>query len=132
VEGRLVPTILEGLVGRWAAAVKVKDSEALASLVTEDCIFLAPNAPPMRGRLTVERLYQNLFARYDLLQVFRFEEIQLTGDWAFAWGVDDITMTPVAGGDSLHFVGHGMSILRREPNGTWLFARGFNNATRQT
>ena len=54
------------------------------------------------------------------------------GEWAFAWGTDDITMTPIAGGESVHFVGHGMSILRRELNGDWRFARGINNATRQT
>jgi ketosteroid isomerase-like protein len=86
----------------------------------------------MRGRLTVQQLYRSLFARYDLLQTFRFEETQLMGEWAFAWGVDDITMTPLAGGDSVHFVGHGMSILRREPDGAWRFARGINNATRQS
>jgi hypothetical protein len=28
-------------------------------------------------------------------------------------------------------VGHGMSILRREPAGMWRFARGINNASRQ-
>jgi hypothetical protein len=88
---------------------KGKISAALASLVTEDCIFLAPNAPPMRGRTIVEQLYRNLFARYNLVQSFHFEETQCMGDWAFAWGTDDITMTPVAGGDALHFVGHGMS-----------------------
>jgi uncharacterized protein (TIGR02246 family) len=127
-----VPTIFDGLVDEWTAAVRAKDSAVLASLVTEDCIFLAPNAPPIRGRLTVQHLYRNLFARYDLLQTFRFEETQLMGEWAFAWGVDDITMRPIEGGEAVHFVGHGMSILRRERDGAWRFARGINNATRQT
>ena len=95
---RFVPTIIDGLVDQWITAVKAKDSAALASLVTEDCIFLAPNAPPMRGRTIVEQLYRNLFARYNLVQSFHFEETQCMGDWAFAWGTDDITMTPVAGG----------------------------------
>jgi uncharacterized protein (TIGR02246 family) len=131
VKGSFVPTIINGLVDQWTAAVKAKDSATLASLVTEDCVFLAPNASPMRGRATVEQLYRNLFARYNLAQSFHFEEARLMGDWAFAWGVDDIAMTPVAGGDTVHFVGHGMSILRCEPDGAWRFARGINNATRQ-
>jgi uncharacterized protein (TIGR02246 family) len=126
-----VPKIFDGLVDRWTAAVKVKDPAVLVSLVTEDCIFLAPNAPPIRGRIAVDELYRNLFAGYDLSQTFRFEETQVMGDWAFAWGVDAITMTPVGGGDSVHFVGHGMSILRRGPDETWRFARGINNATRK-
>ncbi len=124
-------TIIDGLVNQWIVAVKAKDVAALTSLVTEDCIFLAPNALPMRGRTTVEQLYRSLFARYNLVQSFRFEEAQCVGEWAFAWGIDDITMTPVAGGDAVHFVGHGMSILHCDLDGTWRFARGINNATRQ-
>jgi uncharacterized protein (TIGR02246 family) len=126
-----VSTELEIVIGEWAAAVKAKDPGRVASMVTEDCVFLAPNAPPMRGRAMVEQLYRNLFARYDLIQTFRTEEAQFMDGWAFAWGIDDITMTPIAGGAAIHFMGHGMSILRREPEGMWRFARGINNASRQ-
>ena len=127
----IVSTVLESVVAQWAAAVQAKDHVRLASMVTEDCVFLAPNAPPMRGRATVEQLYRSLFTRYDLVQTFRMEEAQLLHDWAFAWGTDDITMTPIAGGAAVHFAGHGMSLLRREPEGMWRFARGINNASRQ-
>jgi uncharacterized protein (TIGR02246 family) len=126
-----VSTVFDGLVDRWTAAVKAKDPVRLAMMVTEDCVFLAPNGPPMRGRQTVEQLYRNLFARYDVAQKFHFEETQLMGDWAFGWGTDEITMTPGDGGKAVHFMGHGMSILRREADGAWRFARGINNATRQ-
>ncbi len=100
-------------------------------MVTEDCVFLAPNGPPLRGRETVHQLYTNLFARFDVTQKFHFEEIQSMGDWAFGWGTDDITMTPVGGGQPAHYAGHGVSILHREPDNTWRFARGINNATLQ-
>jgi uncharacterized protein (TIGR02246 family) len=122
---------LDALVNRWLAAVKAKDAVELASMVTEDCIFLPPNAPPIRGRLAVQQLYTGLFARYTLIQTFLFEEVQWIGDWAFAWGRDDITITPVSGGAAVHCVGHGMSILQREFDRQWRFARGINNATRQ-
>lgn len=125
-------TTFDGLVDQWTAAVKAKDSAALGSLITEDCIFLAPNAPPLRGRFTVEQLYRSLFARYDLIQAFRFQETQLMGEWAFAWGLDEITMTPITGGNAVHFIGHGLSILHCGLDGAWRFARGINNATRQT
>jgi len=113
------------------AAVRAKDAARLASMVTEDCVFLAPNGPPLRGRETVHQLYTNLFARFDVTQKFHFEEIQSMGDWAFGWGTDDITMTPVGGGQPAHYAGHGVSILHREPDNTWRFARGINNATLQ-
>lgn len=44
-----VSTELDALVNRWLAAVKAKDAVELASMVTEDSIFLPPNAPPIRG-----------------------------------------------------------------------------------
>ena len=123
--------MFNGLVEKWIAALEAKDATQLSSMVTEDCVFLAPNAPPMRGRQTVAQLYTSLLAKYDILQNFRFEEVQLIGDWAFGWGTDDITMTPPGGGPSVHFRGYGMSILRRGADGTWRFARGINNATQQ-
>jgi uncharacterized protein (TIGR02246 family) len=126
-----VCALFDGLLEDWSAAVRAKDPARLAAMLTEDCVFLAPHAPPMRGRKTVEQLYANLFMRYDLVQEFHFEETQRMGVWAFGWGTDDVTMTPVGGGQVLRFAGHGVSILRREPSGVWQFARGINNATRQ-
>ena len=108
-----------------------KDAARLASMVTEDCVFLAPNAPPLRGRETVRHLYTNLFGRFEVAQRFHFEEIQSMGDWAFGWGTDDITMTPAGGGETAHYAGHGVSILRRDADNIWRFARGINNATLQ-
>ena len=90
-----------------------------------------PNAPPLRGRETVRQLYSNLFARFDVAQKFDFEEIHSMGDWAFGQGTDDITMTPVGCGQPTQYAGHGMSILRRDADGQWRFARGINNATLQ-
>jgi uncharacterized protein (TIGR02246 family) len=126
-----VSNAFDGLVERWISAVQAKDAPWLAAMVTDDCVFLAPNAPPMRGRQAVEQLYAGLFAKYDVVQKFHFEETQMLGDWAFGWGTDDITMTPADARQTAHFVGHGMSILRRDADGTWRFARGINNAMRQ-
>jgi uncharacterized protein (TIGR02246 family) len=123
--------LVEQLTADWTAAVNAKDAARLASMVTEDCVFLAPNAPPLRGRETVRQIYANLFARFDVTQKFHFEEIQPMGDWAFGWGTDDIIMTPVGGGQPAHYAGHGVSILRRGADGQWRFTRGINNATLQ-
>jgi|GraSoi2013_100cm_1033763.scaffolds.fasta_scaffold39776_3 uncharacterized protein (TIGR02246 family) len=123
--------IVEQLTSDWTAAVKAKDAARLASMVTEDCVFLAPNGAPLRGRETVRQLYTSLFGRFDVAQKFHFEEVQSMGDWAFGWGTDDIIMTPVGGGKPVHYAGHGVSILRRDSDNAWRFARGINNATLQ-
>jgi len=48
--------LFEQLTSDWIAAVKAKDAARFASMATEDCVFLAPNAPPLRGRKKVLHL----------------------------------------------------------------------------
>jgi hypothetical protein len=38
-----------------------------------------------------------------------------------------LNLTPLAGGREVQLKGHGMSILRRQTDGSWNFARGINN-----
>src|SRR5258708_40174292 len=121
--------MVEQLTSDWTAAVKAKDAARLASMVTEDCVFLAPNGAPLRGRETVRQLYTSLFGRFDVAQKFHFEEVQSMRGWAFGWGTDDIIVTPVGGGKPVHYAGHGVSILRRDSANPWRSARRINNPT---
>ena len=54
------------------------------------------------------------------------EELQVVGDWAFAWGTEEFTLVPQAGAP-IEMRGKGMSILKRQADGSWKFARGINN-----
>jgi uncharacterized protein (TIGR02246 family) len=127
----MVRAVIDDLLENWLAAIKTKDANGLAALVTEDCVFLASGSAPILGRQKLKEAYVNLFQRYDVEQKVHFEEIQSASDWAFGWGTDEITVRPVAGGAPVHFAGHSVSILRREPDGVWRFARGINNAIQQ-
>lgn len=49
------------------------------------------------------------------------------GDWAFAWETDSFFLVPQAGGAPIQMHGKGMSILKRQPDGSRRFARGINN-----
>jgi ketosteroid isomerase-like protein len=55
------------------------------------------------------------------------EEVRVTGDWAFGWGTDVLTLTPLAGGHAFQVRGRVMSIMRRHANGGWKFARAISN-----
>ncbi len=114
----------------WTAAVKAKDVDGILSLVTDDVVFLPPGSAPIRGKAALVSRYRSVFERFDLDQQSALEEIQILGDWAFAWGTDALTTTPVGGGESTTSKGHGMSLLRRQRDGSWKFARGINNMKR--
>jgi ketosteroid isomerase-like protein len=55
------------------------------------------------------------------------EELEVAGDWAFAWGSETVTLVAQTGGSPIHMQGKGMSILKRQPDGSWKIARGINN-----
>jgi uncharacterized protein (TIGR02246 family) len=114
----------------WGEASHARDLTRILELVTEDCVFLMPGAPPIEGKAAVRALYQQMFAQWsesEIRQDSRIDEIGVAGDWAYWRGTDAITITP-PGATPLRASGFGMGILRREPDG-WRFARGINNMT---
>ena len=47
------------------------------------------------------------------------QEVGVGGDWAFSRGVYTYNMMPSQGGDPAVFNGKFMTILRRQPDGSW-------------
>ena len=116
------------LTADWLAAVRAKDIPRLSSMVTDDAVFLPPGFPPIRGKQAVETMYQNFFPQFSsVAQDVAIEEIEVLGDWAFSWGTEKFALVPQAGGSTIEMQGKGMSILKRQPDGSWKFARGINN-----
>jgi uncharacterized protein (TIGR02246 family) len=128
--GREDERAIRELTERWVAAVTAKDIDRLLAYVTDDVVFLAPSVPPIVGRAAVGSMYRAVFAQFDVRQNPAYHELQLLGDWAFAWGTDALTFTPVAGGAPVHLEGNALSIMRRGDDGAWRFARGINNLMR--
>lgn len=115
------------LTEAWIAAAQAKDVERLLSMITDDAVFLSASLGPIRGKEMVAALYRDSFAKYDIQQTSVFEEIEVMGDWAYAWGTDALTLTPRDGAALVLRRGYGLSILRREPDGSWRYRRGINN-----
>jgi ketosteroid isomerase-like protein len=110
-----------------------EELQPLLSLVTDDVVFLPPNAPAINGRRAVEAMYRAFFAQFSKVeQMAVTEELEIAGEWAYAWGSESLTLTPQAGGPPVVLAGKGMTILRRQKDGAWKFARGINNLAMQT
>jgi uncharacterized protein (TIGR02246 family) len=119
------------LTETWLDAVKTKDVNRLLTLVTEDVVFLPPGRPPIKGKEAVHDLYQLLFGQFNVVQSAKNEEIQILGDWAFAWGSESLILTPRSGGPAVEMAGKGLTVLRRLADGSWRYARGINNSLPQ-
>jgi uncharacterized protein (TIGR02246 family) len=117
------------LTEAWLAAVRAKDVDRLKEMVTDDVVFLPPGFPPIRGKQAVEAMYRSFFPQFSTVeQTVSTEEVQVAGDWAYVWGNEILVLAPKGGGPNIQMQGKGMSILRRQPDGSWKFARGINNA----
>src|SRR4029453_7520865 len=86
---------IERFTAEWNEAMKAKDAVRLMSMVTEDVLFLPPGFPPIRGRQAVEAMYRAFFPQFSSIeQEAVSEEIEMMGDWAFAWGRESIVLGP--------------------------------------
>jgi uncharacterized protein (TIGR02246 family) len=112
----------------WGEAGQDREVDRILELVTDDCVFLMPGAPPVQGKTAVRGVYEQMFARWGqagIEQASTIDEIIVAGDWAIWRGTDSISITP-AGASPVTASGHGMGVLRRV-DGAWKFARGINN-----
>jgi uncharacterized protein (TIGR02246 family) len=110
----------------WERAIGSGDIRRLLALVTDDIVFMPPSAPSIVGKRALEDVYRAFFARYAVKQTFAPEEIQVSGDWAFARGTDVLTLEPLDGAPSMVVRARGVSIMKREQDG-WKIARGITN-----
>jgi uncharacterized protein (TIGR02246 family) len=111
----------------WLEAEHRQDLARIIRLVTNDVVFLRPNAPALEGRQAVEDFYRTVWASFRIRHSVRFREIRVQGDWAWTWSDEEINLTPRTDGPSFRLVGNGMSILRRTASGSWKFARAMSN-----
>jgi len=120
---------IEKLNTEWLDAMRTKDVARLLEMVTEDVVFLPPGYPPIRGKKNVEAMYHSFFPQFaSVEQTVSVEELQVAGDWAFVWGTEALVLVPQSGSAPIEMSGRGMSILRRQPDNSWKFARGINNS----
>jgi uncharacterized protein (TIGR02246 family) len=118
---------IRSLSQAWIDATRTKDISRLLSMIVEDAVFLPPGSPPVKGRAEIASMFRTFFSQCDAEQTVTLEEVEISGDLAFCWGAETLKATRVSGGPPRFMRGHGLSILRRQPDGSWKFARGINN-----
>ena len=118
---------IEALNQHDVRAALASDAEAIVSQWTDDFVVLPPVGAIVRGRsanaAAVEQGKEQLQAFMPIDYVVDFEEIKVTGEYAFEWGTYRGTARPRAGGSDLTYSGKLMRILQRQRDGTWKMHR---------
>ena len=118
---------IDRTLAEWAAALAEGDLALISSLVTEDAEFWTQGTAALIGRRAVENAFKPLLEAYRFSQRFDEQERCLGPDWCLLRGVEYNTLEPRKGDSKRDVKQRAFSMLRRDRDGRWRFARGITN-----
>jgi uncharacterized protein (TIGR02246 family) len=101
-------------------AFNAANDEALAALYEEDAVFVTGTGSSLTGRAAIRNAYRSFWA---MKPVMRLETASLVerGDLALLEG-KWVLIGASPEGDQVHITGTSHEVVRRQPDGTWLYA----------
>ena len=114
------------LLALWHRATAAGDVNTVLKLMAEDVVFLVAGHPPVRGRAAFEQGLRILLAQHQIESTGEIQEVEVSGDLAYAWSMLTVRIVPLAGGNATIRTGNALSILRRQADGSWVVVRDAN------
>lgn len=114
------------LVAKWLTASKSGDLATVLSLMSDDVVFMVPGREPF-GK-------EEFASASKSMKDVQFEgtsdivELKILGDYAWIRNRLKVTVTP-PGGKPMVRSGYTLTILRKNPDGTWVLVRDANLLT---
>jgi uncharacterized protein (TIGR02246 family) len=121
-DGHAIRTV----IATWLAATKAGDLTAIATLMTDDVVFLTPGCPPF-GKAEFLAQAQHM-AGVKIDSTSTIEELHIDGNTAYLRAKLTRTVTP-PNGPAFDKSGYTLTILRKEGDGRWRLARDANLIT---
>lgn len=119
-------TAIHDFATAYSNAFQSGDVQQVMSLVTEDFVALPPDKPALVGRQAVAQQIAMDLSTMDVQQLeFKHEEVQMHGDWAFAWG--NSRGAVLVGGETIDVTGKYLWVLQKQTDGSWKLARDSSN-----
>jgi len=115
--------VIKNLRKQYMAAQDAGDVEGCLSFWDDSCVLMPPNEPAVVGKDALRAWYKNAFDQFRLDNTITFDEIEIAEDWSFARGSGRTTLTPKVGGEPIQDNAKYLEIHRRQPDGSWKFAR---------
>ena len=113
------------VVAAWMRATAAGDLQQVLHLMADDVVFLTPGRQPFE-RKEFEAGFKTMQSQSHIQGDSDIQEIQVRGDLAYCWNKLDVTITPLNGGPPQRRSGHVLSIMRKQPDGSWVLARDAN------
>jgi uncharacterized protein (TIGR02246 family) len=113
------------LFADWARASEAGKIDDLLPLMSEDVIFLIAGGS-MRGRAAFATNFESLIRTMRIESNGQIDELEISGDMAYIRTQLEVIITPLTGGPPKRRTGPTLTILRKQPNGTWAITRDAN------
>ncbi len=113
---------------QYSSSLNSGDIDLWMSLWTEGGVQMPPGEPSVIGKDQIRARNKAVLDRFTFNIGITNEEVGVAGDWAFARGTYKLTLTPKAGGEAIVVDGKYMTILQRQPDGSWKIHRDIFNS----
>ena len=122
---------IKQLAEDWGAGWLSGDPETLLALLSDEPVLIMSSEDPIIGKEAIRTLYQYVFENYTFTSDENYTrtsdveqmEVEVDGDLGYIWSRYTNTETPKAGGETIEDHGQAVSIVRRQHDGSWKFAR---------
>ena len=118
----------DSIFAKYAASLAAGDADAWATLWAEDGVQMPPDAPAVVGIPQIREKLRGLLAQYHFEMRIHTEEVRTAGEWAYARGSYQATLTPKSGGAGIPIDGKFLTILARQADGSWRIYRDIFNS----
>jgi uncharacterized protein (TIGR02246 family) len=115
-------TEIRGLVDAWAQAWRAGEPERLENLYSADAVSMRDGAAPLDGRAAILAAAAADMAAFDFTVKLHLDEVELSGNTAWAMGRIDMQATPRSGAHA-DFGSHYMAVFTRGADGKWRIHR---------
>jgi ketosteroid isomerase-like protein len=107
----------------YVRVINSNNADSVASMLTDDVVFLAAGEKPMVGKATVRAWVDDYYKAFHTTWDKPAHEFVVSGDYAFERYSYTSTDTPVGGGKPVVGTGWGLVVYHRDADGVWRVAR---------
>lgn len=120
-------TAIAAIFEKYATSQIAFDVEGFMSLWDVDEVKMTHGIPTIVGKADhyakVKKSFDAARGKFDRKMEVNLEEIVVSGDYAFVRGTYTAASTPKSGGAATLTDGKFITVLRRQPDGSWLIYR---------
>ena len=121
-------TAVDAIWKEYSESLNAGDLERWLDLWTEDGIQMPPDERAVSGIDSIRARNEDMLDRFTFDIGITNQEVETAGNWAYARGSYKARLMPKGGGRPVTIDGKYMTILARQPDGSWKIHRDIFNS----